>query len=387
MGGMLAAAALIALSISLLAGCGEAGGVRTFAPDAYPERLSAWGLFEVDSGTLRLADDLEPYDLNTPLFTDYAQKLRAIWMPPGTSAVYSDNETFDFPVGTVIAKTFFYPLAGQSADARGEPPGDAGTVLASFDWPGDGASLERATVRLMETRLLVHQADGWDALPYVWHGDDAYLKIAGDLEMVTIELPDGAETEFPYIVPSRNQCASCHATNHSNGAILPIGPKARHLNRAYLGRSGNQLADWAAAGRLEGLPATPDVPANADFTNTSAPTAERARAYLDTNCGHCHNAHGAADTSGLLLDAGVVSTRHLGLCKPPIAAGGGSGGRAYSIVPGAPDESILIYRVESTDPGNMMPELGRSLVHREGVALLRNWIAGLDGECVEAAAD
>jgi hypothetical protein len=56
-------------------------------------------------------------------------------------------------------------------------------------------------------------------------------------------------------------------------------------------------------------------------------------------------------------------------------------------VPGAPDESILIYRVESTDPGSMMPELGRSLVHAEGVALLKDWIAGLDGACIETTTD
>jgi uncharacterized repeat protein (TIGR03806 family) len=366
---------LAVVAAVLLAGCGDHASVRSFNRDAYPQRLSEWGLFELSPGRLSLANGVEPYDLNTPLFTDYAQKLRAIWMPPGTSAEYSATESFEFPVGTVIAKTFFYPQ------------GTDGLLDASFDWPGDGRSLARAGVRLMETRLLVRQADGWDALPYVWKGDDAYLKIAGDLMMAKITLPDGSETDFPYVVPSRNQCASCHATNHTSGAIRPIGPKARHLNRAYLGRSGNQLTDMAAAGRLHGLPALPEVPANADFLDPGAPVADRARAYLDANCGHCHNAEGAADTSGLLLDAGVVTGRHLGLCKPPIAAGGGSGGRSYSIVPGAPDESILIYRVESTDPGSMMPELGRSLVHAEGVALLKDWIAGLDGACIETTTD
>ena len=39
--------------------------------------------------------------------------------------------------------------------------------------------------------------------------------------------------------------------------------------------------------------------------------------------------------------------------------------------------SILIARMESTDPGVAMPELGRATVHREGVAMLRRWIAAM----------
>ncbi len=71
----------------------------------------------------------------------------------------------------------------------------------------------------------------------------------------------------------------------------------------------------------------------------------------------------------------------MGVCKPPIAAGRGSGGLLYSIVPGEPDESILTFRMETTDPGAMMPEIGRALVHHEGVELVRAWVASLNGEC------
>ena len=71
----------------------------------------------------------------------------------------------------------------------------------------------------------------------------------------------------------------------------------------------------------------------------------------------------------------------MGVCKPPVAAGGGAGDLQYGIVPGDPDNSILHYRVASTKPDEMMPELGRSLVHEEGVALLREWIGTLPGSC------
>jgi len=363
-------------AVLLLTGCGGSSSrVQFHAADVYPQQLSAWGLFTLTDRQLKLSDGVVPYELNTPLFTDYAQKLRTIWMPPGTAARYDASESFEFPVGTIISKTFFYP------------ENKAGVVQTSFDWPSGDGTLNTAELKLMETRLLVRQEDGWDALPYVWRGDDAYLKIAGDLEMLDIVLPEGNTGRFAYIVPTRNQCASCHATNHSSGELKPIGPKARHLNRAYQHSDGNQLQNWQAAGRLEGLPELATVAANARFDDPDADVEAKARAYLDANCGHCHNARGAADTSGLLLDAGIQSTRQLGLCKPPIAAGGGTGGRPFSIVPGRPDESILIYRLQTTDPGTMMPELGRSLSHSEGVDLLESWIAGLDGECVVATGD
>ena len=72
----------------------------------------------------------------------------------------------------------------------------------------------------------------------------------------------------------------------------------------------------------------------------------------------------------------------LGQCKPPIAAGRGSGGHLYSIVPGHADESILRFRLATNDPGMMMPELGRSLVHKEGLALINGWINSLEGQCL-----
>ena len=73
-----------------------------------------------DSGVLTLNTGVVAYDLNTPLFSDYAHKLRTVWMPSGTSAKFDPDATFDFPVGTVITKTFYYPLpAGAARNATG----------------------------------------------------------------------------------------------------------------------------------------------------------------------------------------------------------------------------------------------------------------------------
>src|SRR3546814_358703 len=117
------------------------------------------------------------------------------------------------------------------------------------------------------------------------------------------------------------------------------------------------------------------------FRSAHASLAGRARAYLDINCGHCHNEKGPADTSGLWLDVGDHPPRHLGLCKPSIAAGQGTGGHRFGIVPGKPAESILAYRMASDAPGVRMPEIGRDVVHREGVELIDAWIAAMEGGC------
>ncbi|MCB1647666.1 MAG: hypothetical protein KDI36_19545, partial [Pseudomonadales bacterium] len=128
-----------------------------------------------------------------------------------------------------------------------------------------------------------------------------------------------------------------------------------------------------------------DIPAAARWQDpqsvTDAGLNLAARSWLDINCGHCHNPVGPADTSGLFINWQETDKRRLGYCKVPIATGGGSGGRSVSISPGKPDESILVFRVGSDDPAAMMPEIGRSLVHQEGAALIRRWVASLEGQC------
>ena len=70
------------------------------------------------------------------------------------------------------------------------------------------------------------------------------------------------------------------------------------------------------------------------------------------------------------------------MCKPPVAAGGGPAGIWCSIVPGQAEDSILSFRLATNDPGMMMPELGRSLVHQEGLEIINQWINSMDGQCL-----
>ena len=367
-----------------LAGCSRPLDAVRFHEEGNPAHLSDWNLVFAQGRRLELNEGVVPYELNTPLFSDYAHKLRTVWLPPGTSAKYDADEAFDFPVGTVISKTFYYPIE----------PGTHGTDVVlrrdpgAAEFAGQGLALDR--VRMLETRLLVRRKDGWVAFPYVWNAEqtDAELARAGDEMLLHLQGEDGSKTAFTYVVPNSNQCAGCHAPDNKANRIAPIGLKARHVNREHLYDQGmeNQLAHLARIGYLAGMPDAAKAPRNANWQDTSLPLELRARAYLDINCGHCHNGKGPGNTSGLWLDAAVTENMRLGVCKPPVAAGQGTGDHTFDVVPGKPAESILSYRLGSTDPGAMMPELGRGTQHAEGLALINAWIAAMPGDCATSTA-
>ncbi|MEL1266047.1 SO2930 family diheme c-type cytochrome [Pseudoxanthomonas putridarboris] len=371
---------LLGMAALALSACQRMPEVN-FIAEGQPAALSEWGVLRVEDGKLRLNPGVVPYDLNTPLFSDYAHKLRTVWMPKGMAATYQPEHAFDFPVGTILSKTFYYPLPpGQAWDGKSvarTPPSQS--VLKD-------ETLDLRQVRLIETRLLVHRAEGWVALPYVWNEaqTEARLKRTGDLIALELVDADGLREAADYQVPDQNQCGGCHITDNRSRKLSPIGPKARHLNREfdYATGSENQLAHLARVGYLTGAPDAGQAPRSADASDAvHAGVEQRARAYLDINCGHCHSATGPAITSGLWLDAGTQDRLKLGFCKQPIAAGKGTGDRRYDIVPGDPDGSIFDFRMDSADPAVMMPELGRSIVHREGVQLIRAWIEGEPGNC------
>ncbi|HEV7779060.1 MAG TPA: SO2930 family diheme c-type cytochrome [Luteibacter sp.] len=369
---------LMLATILLCSACQRDMPAVVFHAEGRPAHVSDWHVVEVWDGKLVLNKGVVPYDLNTPLFSDYAHKLRTIWMPAGSSAKYDATQSFDFPVGTVISKTFYYP--------RGED-GKPGSVMRTYDSSHDfaGTGLDLANVHLVETRILVRRASGWAAMPYVWNAaqTDADLARTGAVLPMDLVADDGGREPFNYVVPDESQCSSCHARDWVTRQIAPIGPKARHLNRDYAYPEGveNELAHLVKIGYLTGVPSMAEVPHNANWMDEKQPLDARARAYLDINCGHCHNPKGAANTTALTLDVSADADRHLGICKPPVAAGRGTGDHMFDIVPGKPDDSILPYRMDSSDPGVMMPEIGRSTVHREGVALIRAWIAAQQGTC------
>ncbi|WP_397417727.1 SO2930 family diheme c-type cytochrome [Phenylobacterium sp.] len=313
-------------------------------------RLADYRLF-TDAGARRPNAGLTLYGLNAPLFSDYAEKHRLVFLPPGTAARYDAQEAFAFPVGAVLVKTFAYP-----ADLRR---------------PG-------VDERYVETRLLIRKPQGWFAQTYVWNADqtEAVLRRAGARMEVAVTGHDGKPLTIDYAVPNQNQCKECHQRDET---LTPLGPKARNLNGdfAYAGGPENQLAHWSRRGLLVGAPSPSRAPRTPQWDDPKAPLEGRARAYLDANCAHCHDPRGVASNSGLFLALEETRPPALGVGKGPVAAGRGAGGLAVGIKPGDPDASILAYRMASTEPGVMMPELGRSVRHEEGLALVRAWIAAM----------
>ncbi|MDO8900766.1 MAG: SO2930 family diheme c-type cytochrome [Phenylobacterium sp.] len=348
-----ALAALVGLAALALSGAQEApSGVRldVVVAESPAARLSDYGLFQ-DAGARSPSPRVTPYELTTPLFSDYAVKHRYIFTPDGKSAAYQADGPLEFPVGSVLVKTFAF-----APDLRQPTVGE----------------------RYVETRLLIRKADGWTALAYVWNADqtEAVLKRTGGRLDVSFIDPSGVPQAISYLVPNQNQCKTCHS---ADGELVPIGPKARNLNRDldYGDRTQNQLAAWRRLGHLSGGPHPAEAPRMAAWDDMSEPLEARARAYLDVNCAHCHSPAGMASTSGLYLGVDERRPVHLGVGKSPVAAGRGSGGLAVSIAPGRPDRSIMVYRMASTDPGIMMPELGRALPHKEGTTLVADYIASL----------
>jgi uncharacterized repeat protein (TIGR03806 family) len=314
-----------------------------------PKKLSEYGLFIGPLAEQRPAGDVVLYELNSPLFSDFSTKRRYIRLPKGQRIKYRDQGVLEFPIGTVIAKTFSYPN-DMTDVAKGE--------------------------RLLETRIELRQDDGWYGFSYIWNSQqtEATLALGGHEVDVSWIHDDGLRRSTRYNIPNANQCLNCHSQDK---AFVPIGPTAQNLNRPLpeIDETMNQLSYLAAAGMLEGLPVVNSIARLPRFDDPQSGSVERrARAWLDVNCAHCHNPRGTARTSGVDLRWEQQDPARLGVWKAPVAAGHGSGGRMYDVVPGKPDESILVYRLESPDPSIMMPNVGRRLVFETAVNLVREWI-------------
>jgi uncharacterized repeat protein (TIGR03806 family) len=326
-----------------------------------PEKLSGYCVLENQNGRIVPLPDAVPYDLNTPLFSDYALKTRIVWVPPGTPIQYDPAAALDMPVGSIVTKTFAF-----AKDYR-QPTAD---------------------VHVVETRVLLRRQAGWVLLPYVWNDaqDDATLASAAETRPIAFIDAQGTPRTAHYFLPAERDCHSCH--DSGEGVPQLIGPSARQLNRDFVYANGteNQLAHWARLGILAGAPDPRDAPRLATWNDPVTGTvAARARAYLEANCAHCHNPAGLSAKTGLFLRADEADPAHFGACRVTGADATASGGFRYDAAPGDPDHSVIPFRLASTDPHVMMPQIGRSVVHTEGLALVREWIAGLTGSCSEAS--
>ena len=315
------------------------------------QTLSEYQFFEGSLKNLEPGFGVIPYKLSSPLFTDYAKKKRFVWMPNNTKATYIDDATsLNFPVGTIIIKNFYYD-----------------NVLPNNE------------TKIIETRLMIRKNEGWIFADYVWNTEQTEASLDMNGSFVDIEWLEGAETKtVQYRIPNEAECQTCHKITEISE---PTGTKPRNLNIIYNYNDGaaNQLDKLLSLGYLEGnLPS--DISQLPNYNDTSESLDLRVRAYLDINCAHCHSDETHCDYRPMRFDfSSTIDYTNIGVCVDPDTDLGV--GLAHIVEPGDARNSVLHFRLNSTEQSNRMPLLGRTIIHTEGLELIEQWIDGLTTEC------
>ena len=245
--------------------------------------------------------------MSAQFWSDGAVKDRWIGLPNGSSIVVQSDKDWDFPAGTVLRKDF------------------------------------RLSGRLVETRLLMRHPDGnWGGFTYEWNAGqtDATLLQGGATRTIDSQ---------QWVFPSEGQCLECH----TSAAGRTLGPTTAQLNRSFVypqtGRSANQLYTLNHIGVLSPPITDPAAqPTMPDPSNISAPLANRARAWLDTNCSQCHRPNGPTPSTMDLRYTTALSATNA--CNAQPQSGDlGLGVNARLIAPGSATNSIVVNRANRRD--------------------------------------
>ena len=317
----------------------------------YPA-LSTYRFFVGELDQLEPNTGVLPFAPINALFTDYAHKNRFVWMPAGAQASHvSDHEPLAFEEGTVLIKNFWYDNTAPDGERR-----------------------------IIETRLMFRRNGAWEFANYIRNPEqtEAYLDIDGAYLPIAWTDSEHGAMSTTYRIPSASECFTCHKVNTDP---LPIGPKPRNLNvdMAYPDGTMNQLARWVQEGYLApGFPS--GIQATPDWMEASLPMVDRVRGYLDMQCAHCHSDERHCDYRPLRLAyQDTQDPANLGVCvlpDDPIDAS-----VTHIVAAGDTTRSMMHLRLSSTDGAVRMPLLGRTLVHREGLALINEWISSLGPPC------
>ncbi|MCU0671891.1 MAG: PQQ-dependent sugar dehydrogenase [Myxococcota bacterium] len=285
-----------------------------------PETLSATGCVDPARPWLPAAGMI-PYEVASPLHSDDADKGRWIALPEGSRIAVRDEGSIELPIGTVLVKQF----------ARDEV--------------------------LLETRLLVRHEDGeWAGYTYVWNEAQTDAVLARAATRIV---------SAGWDVPSRSDCMRCHT--EAAGRVL--GFRLPQLAREVDGV--DQLENFARIGLFDRREVRAPFALPDPFDADAAPLEDRARSYLDVNCGSCHlpggPGRGALD---LRYDTPFAEQ---GLCDARPALGDLGLRDARILAPGAPERSVLSQRMRRRGEAQM-PPLGTERVHEAGTALVDAWI-------------
>ncbi|MFN8275710.1 MAG: hypothetical protein U0X58_12625 [Flavobacteriaceae bacterium] len=333
----------------------------------YP-KLSDYKFFVGELKNLNPSDELLAYQPASSLFSDYAHKKRFVWMPEGSKANFAaDNKILELPVGAVLIKTFYYDNV-QNVTPVG-------------------------TTRIVETRLMIHKADGWIYADYVWNAEqtEAYYDINGSFTDVTWKDEHNVVKSAHYRIPSLSQCIVCHKekvnpdTPQETMKYIPIGIKPQNLNWNYnYGNvTKNQLQAWIDKGFLNANFTFPTTEhSTVDYNDASQTLLNRARSYVDANCSHCHMTNRHCDYRPMRFAFSETSSfsglRNMGVCVDTQDMQGFDPNLNKIINPQHPEQSMLFHRINTVDETIRMPLHGRTIIHEEGINLMRDWINSLD---------
>ena len=328
-----------------------------FNIDAVPySKLSTYAFFTGDLKNLNPSAKVVPYEPASSLFTDYALKKRFIWMPNGVKASYdADDKSLNFPVGTVLIKNFYY-----------------NTIQ-----PGN-------VTKIIETRLMIKKSSSWIFAEYLWNDAQTEAELvtgtdftSGSSKNITFKKDNNDTVTTDYRIHSESECYTCHKLDNKP---IPIGVKPQNLNVSYNYPSGvkNQLQKLVDEGYLQSYPS--NIVSTVNYKDTSKPLDIRLRSYLDINCAHCHQENARCDYRAIRLSfSQTTSLSKIGVCvmaDEPIDPS-----LERIITPGNPSKSVMHFRLSSVNENNRMPLLGRTVVHDEGVDLLKQWINTLTQNC------
>ena len=320
--------------------------VTTFDNNNPHYKLSEYNFFEGNLRELIPTYGVIPYDLISPLFTDYAKKKRFIWIPNGVTANYvNDHTPIDFPEGTILIKNFYY-----------------NTIQPNN------------TTKIIETRLMFKKADGWDFANYVWNDEQTEAFFTNQPSTTNITWLEGESLKSTnYRIPSRAECFTCH--NQLDNPT-PIGTKPQNLNKDYQYNDGviNQIRYLKQRGYFN--PNFPeDINSSISWNDNTQPIEARVRSYLDINCAHCHSDDGHCNYRPMRFEYQLTNnTENIGVCVEPDTQ---FIPNSYIVTPNNIELSILHFRISTTDESFRMPLLGRTINHVEGIALVEEWINSL----------
>ncbi len=346
-------AALVPL-LMLVAACGSE---RIDPAPALPASLAELALYDGPLADLHPAKGVLPYEVSAQLWADGARKSRFIALPDGETATFDAGEAWAFPIGTKVIKNFYFSLDPRAADGPR---------------------------RIIETRVLRFEEAGWTPYVYRWNDDQTEAKLSpGGSRVNVVAVDDGGKTSVrEYVVPNTNQCSNCHARGHSLH-LLGVTTPQLDIDVSRGGKTVNQLRWLQQRGVVGGASIDPKAYAHLEDPFGGASLELRARSWLHANCAHCHRSGGGAESTALTLLFGENDATHIGICKPPVAAGSGTGGKKFDIVPGKPDDSIMPFRIASTAPQIKMPELPNRVPDAKGLALIRAWISAMPPQACE----